>query len=116
MSKIHGEKAKQESLDRMAAAAMQAKATDDETKLRHELSVPANATLDDILQLIIDAGCEPHLFRGDFDGITLWACPVCVGIFGSVQRDESTGEMSHVGYINPTLAALNGLRTAREIP
>ena len=117
MSKIYGEKSKQESLDRMAEAAMKSVSASDpaeiDGQLRQLLGVTGEATLQDILQMIVDEGWEPHLLRQDFDGVPLWACPIRKGIFRTMQRDEETGQIGHDGYPTPTIAALNGLRLAR---
>ncbi len=116
MSKIHGQQAKQGSFDRMTEAAMKSPdPANMDGKLRQLLGVPAVATLPDILQLIVDEGWEPLLFRQTFDGVTLWACPVQQGIFHSIQRDEETGQTGHLPSPTPTIAALHGLRLVRGI-
>jgi len=118
MSKIYGEEAKRESVDRLADAAMKStepNPAEIDEKFRRLLKVDNDATLEDILYMIVEAGWEPQLFRQEFDGELVWACPIRKGPFRTIQRDEETGEMAHVSFLTPVIAALDGLRRAREI-
>ena len=84
--------------------------------LRKLLDVSDVITTDDILDLIKTEGWEPHPFSEEVEDRTLWACPVTRGIFGTIERNDATGQMGYVGSPTEEIATLEGLRKARLIP
>ena len=87
--------------------------SDYEEDLRRVLGT--DAELDGILALIRAEEYEPNLYSQEIEGTRVWACPVRKGIFQTVQRDNETGLMGQEGMPTPELAALEGLRRARNI-
>ena len=86
---------------------------DYEEDLRRVLDT--SAQVDGILASIRAEGYEPNLSSQEIDGIRVWACPIRKGIFSSAQVENQTGVMGQEGSPSPELAALEGLRRARNI-
>ena len=86
---------------------------DYEEDLRRVLDT--GAELESILTSIRAEGYEPNLHSQEIDGTRVWACPIRKGIFSTVQRNNETGLMGQEGSPSPELAALEGLRRARNI-
>lgn len=94
---------------------MFALSSEPEQRLRKELGIPEDATVEDVLRMILDSGCIPFPMQDTVRGEQLYACPVSKGIFRTVQFDEEQGRTGQAGSKTPILAALDGLRRARDM-
>ncbi len=86
---------------------------DYEEDLRRVLNT--DAQVDGILASIRAEGYEPNLHSQEIDDVRVWACPIQKGIFSTVQRNHQTGMTGQEGSPSSELAALEGLRRARNI-
>ena len=86
-----------------------------EQSIRGELGIREDATVEDVLRMILDAGCIPFPMQDSVRGEQLYACPISKGIFRTVQFDEEQGRIGQAGSKTPILAALDGLRRARDM-
>ena len=69
-----------------------------EKDLRRVLTVPDDATADDILELIRQEGWQPNLVSTEIEGEQVWACPVSKGIFTTVEFDPNTVNGQNFGF------------------
>jgi hypothetical protein len=87
-----------------------------EADLRKKLSVPEDATVEEICNLIQAEGAAPHLIHVEKNGRILWACRRQRGeSFFSIECDNQTGVMFQPCYPSQAIAALESLRAMRKV-